>query len=169
MGFWFSPQDSDDAKGAESTTSDRALQALAVTQIVVAPTSANDDGKGMKHDHHHHNMAVTPAAATAGQVLPRGQGRELLDVLREVDDIFLKAVESSDAVSKFLETRKLPSTYSDGLKGKVADLLLLHLLLLHGLLLRQKVASIIACASGFFLLLFDDALCISFWNMSRCG
>jgi hypothetical protein len=71
LGFWFSPQDSDDAKGAESTTSDRALQALAVTQIVVAPTSANDDGKGMKHDHHHHNMAVTPAAAAAGQVLPR--------------------------------------------------------------------------------------------------
>jgi hypothetical protein len=126
LGFWFSPQDSDVAKGAESTTSDRALQALAVTQIAVAPTSANDDGKGMKHDHHHHNMAVTPAVAAAGQVLPRGQGRELLDVLRDVDDIFLKAVESSDAVSKFLETRKLPSTYSDGLKGKVTDLLLLH-------------------------------------------
>jgi hypothetical protein len=156
------PLDSDDAKGVESTTSDRALQALAVTQIAVASTSANDDGKGMKHDDDHHNMAVTPVAA-AGQVLPRGQGRELLDVLREVDDIFLKAVESSDAVSKFLETRKLPSTYSDGLKGKVTDLLLLHLLLLHGLLLHQKVASISACASGFFLLLFDDALCISFW------
>ncbi len=166
MGFWFSPQDSDDAKGAASTTSNRALQALAVAQIVVAPTSANDDGKGMKHNDDHHNMAVTPVAA-AGQVLPRGQGRELLDVLREVDDIFLKAVESSDAVSKFLETRKLPSTYSDGLKGKVTDLLLLHLLL-HGLL-HQKVASISACASGFFLLLFDDALRISFWNMSRCG
>ncbi|CAK9272361.1 unnamed protein product [Sphagnum jensenii] len=111
------PLDSDDAKGVESTTSDRALQALAVTQIAVAPTSANDDGKGIKHNDDHHNMAVTPAAAAAGQVLPRGQGRELLDVLREVDDIFLKAVESSDAVSKFLETRKLPSTYSDGLKG----------------------------------------------------
>ncbi len=169
MGFWFSPQDSDDAKGAESTTSDRALQALAVTQIAVAPTSANDDGKGIKHNDDHHNMAVTPAVAAAGQVLPRGQGRELLDVLREVDDIFLKAVESSDAVSKFLETRKLPSTCSDGLKGKLTDLLLLHLLLLHGLLLHQKVASISACASGFFLLLFDNALCISFWNMSRCG
>lgn len=164
MGFWFPPQDSDDAKGVESTTSDRALQALAVTQIAVAPTSANDDGKGIKHNDDHHNMAVTPAVAAAGQVLPRGQGRELLDVLREVDDIFLKAVESSDAVSKFLETRKLPSTYSDGLKGKLTDLLLLHLLLLH-----QKVASISACASAFFLLLFDDALCISFWNMSRCG
>ncbi len=102
-------QDSDDAKDAEATN--RPLQeALPATEIAVAEKSA--EGNGMNHDHH--NMAVT-----AG--FPPGGGRDLLDVLREVDDYFLRAVESGEPVSKFLEARivQQPSTFSDSLRGEI--------------------------------------------------
>jgi len=101
------PVDSDDAKDAEATS--RPLQeVLPATEIAVAEKSA--EGNGMKHDHH--NMAVT-----AG--FPPGGGRDLLDVLREVDDYFLRAVESGEPLSKFLEARNVqqPSTFSDSLRG----------------------------------------------------
>lgn len=46
-------------------------------------------------------------------------GRDLLDVLKEVDDCFLKAAESGENVSRMLETKKAHyhSSFSDNLRG----------------------------------------------------
>ncbi len=48
-------------------------------------------------------------------------GRDLLEVLKEVDDCFLHAAESGDKVSQMLETKEVHyhSSFSDGLKGEV--------------------------------------------------
>lgn len=46
-------------------------------------------------------------------------GRDLLDVLKEVDDCFLRAAESGEDVSRMLETKKAHyhSSFSDNLRG----------------------------------------------------
>jgi hypothetical protein len=48
-------------------------------------------------------------------------GRDLLEVLKEVDDYFLHAAESGDKVSQMLQTKEVHyhSSFSDGLKGEV--------------------------------------------------
>lgn len=46
-------------------------------------------------------------------------GRDLLDVLKEVDDCFLRAAEAGENVSRMLETRKAHyhSSFSDNVRG----------------------------------------------------
>jgi hypothetical protein len=53
-------------------------------------------------------------------VFPERSGRDLLDVLKEVDDCFLNAAKCGEVVSRMLETKKAPnypSSFSDGWKG----------------------------------------------------
>lgn len=53
-------------------------------------------------------------------VFPERSGRDLLDVLREVDDCFLNAAKCGEVVSRMLETKKAsnyPSSFADGWKG----------------------------------------------------
>jgi hypothetical protein len=40
-------------------------------------------------------------------IIPEQGGRDLLDVIKEVDDLFLKAADSAETVSNILETRKV--------------------------------------------------------------
>jgi hypothetical protein len=50
---------------------------------------------------------------------PEKSGRDLLEVLKEVDDFFLRAADSGEKVSQMLETKKLHyhSSFSDSFRG----------------------------------------------------
>ncbi len=65
---------------------------------------------------------------------PEKSGRDLLEVLKEVDDFFLRAADSGEKVSQMLETKKLHyhSSFSDSFRGELACLtLVLEVLLPH--------------------------------------
>ncbi|CAK9279071.1 unnamed protein product, partial [Sphagnum jensenii] len=51
-------------------------------------------------------------------IIPEQGGRDLLDVIKEVDDLFLKAADSAETVSNILETRKVHyhSSFSENLR-----------------------------------------------------
>jgi hypothetical protein len=48
-------------------------------------------------------------------------GRDLVDVLKEVDELFLKAADSAEKVSRILETKKVHyhSSFSESLQGQL--------------------------------------------------
>lgn len=60
-------------------------------------------------------------------IIPEQGGRDLLDVIKEVDDLFLKAADSAETVSNILETRKVHyhSSFSENLRGENMDMKLL--------------------------------------------
>ncbi|CAM6037409.1 unnamed protein product [Sphagnum compactum] len=53
-------------------------------------------------------------------VVPETGGRDVLDVFKEVDDLFLKVADSAEKVSHILETKKVHyhSSFSESLRGK---------------------------------------------------
>jgi hypothetical protein len=57
-------------------------------------------------------------------VVPETGGRDVLDVFKEVDDLFLKLADSAEKVSHILETKKVHyhSSFSESLRGEERSL-----------------------------------------------
>jgi hypothetical protein len=64
--------------------------------------------------------AVTGNRELAMVIQEKG-GRDLVDVLKEVDELFLKAADSAEKVSRILETKKVHyhSSFSESLQGQL--------------------------------------------------
>jgi hypothetical protein len=64
--------------------------------------------------------AVTVNRELAMVIQEKG-GRDLVDVLKEVDELFLKAAGSAEKVSRLLETKKVHyhSSFSESLQGQL--------------------------------------------------
>lgn len=86
--------------------------------------------------------SVAKANKELAVVIPEKGGRDLLDVLKEVDECFLKAAESGENVSRMLETRKVHyhSSFSDSLRGKNCY--------------KQCVKGTVSCFPNFLLLFY---------------
>lgn len=85
---------------------------------VKTPTPGKPGGKPPKPEH---REEVVKSNRELAVVKTDNGGRDLLDVLKEVDDRFLKAAESGEEVSRMLETKKAHyhSSFSDNLRGTI--------------------------------------------------
>lgn len=81
------------------------------------PTPGKPGGKPPKPEHREEVIVKTNKELAV--IKTEKGGRDLLDVLKEVDDCFMKAAESGENVSRMLETKKAHyhSSFSDSLRG----------------------------------------------------
>ncbi|KAG0572547.1 hypothetical protein KC19_VG104400 [Ceratodon purpureus] len=80
------------------------------------PTPGKPGGKPPKPEHREEVIVKTNKELAV--IKTEKGGRDLLDVLKEVDDCFMKAAESGENVSRMLETKKAHyhSSFSDSLR-----------------------------------------------------
>ena len=80
------------------------------------PTTGKPAGKPPKPEH---KDAIVKTNKQIAVVMAERGGRDLIDVLREVDDCFLRAAECGENVSRLLETKRTyyHSTFSNNLRG----------------------------------------------------